>query len=113
MFRIGQKVVCVAANFNHDWSVVPNRPQNGLIYTIRGLRMWNFRDKGPLVCVYLEEIHNDVNHWTSGEHAEHPFAAWRFKPLIEKKTDTGMAILKKIASDVSNKQIVPIKEDVE
>ena len=76
-FRVGEKVVCVDADEN--WFLTQDA-----IYTIVGILPGNFRQCDGL---HLAEI-------------AHPsglaFYASRFRPIVERKTDTGMAILQKL-----------------
>lgn len=108
-FHVGQQVVCIDDNPNDGLTWCKgSSPKIGEIYTIRGFLI--SPSDGGIPCVRLHEIINRCfRHGVWYENCG--YALYRFRPLIEKKTDTGMAILKKIASDVTKKQIIPIKED--
>lgn len=108
-FYVGQKVICVDDQFSQLWvddELTGNRPVKGVIYTIRGIVTWNFRDgTGP--AIYLEEVVNSPNPrgWFGNlGHLEHPFTIERFRPVIERKTDisifTEMLTPKKISEPV-------------
>jgi hypothetical protein len=85
MFRIGQKVVCIAGPLHYNPKVI-NKPVIGRVYTVRGIcagdHIWT--DKAHGVGILLEELINDL-HVASGE--EYGFYAKRFRPVVEKKTD--------------------------
>ena len=98
MFRIGQKVVCVndeiiseldkARGFN--W--LPGcKPVRGAVYTVRATKACC--DGAP--GVLLDEIQN--RYLRKGiTYKDAPYASIRFRPVIERKTETGMAILREI-----------------
>jgi hypothetical protein len=93
-FRIGQKVVCIK-------SLTPsldcrNVPHKGAVYTVRG-----FSDdctyRPDETAIYLEEIVNQPFYYERyGWYGEPSFMAFRFRPVVERKTDAGMAILRKL-----------------
>lgn len=89
-FHVGQKVVCVDGRgpFN---KVYPAgiQPSKGTIYTIAATGLFN---GNPHVDVM--ELPKHCNHACD-------WRASRFRHAIERSTDAGMAILKKIASDAS------------
>lgn len=102
MLRVGQKVVCV--------DVEPKNPRRvpvteclklGAVYTIRtvGDFPWPL-DRVAGAAVWLAEIHRHDPH---PEFVDYPFAASRFRPVVERGTETGMAILRRIADDVREK----------
>lgn len=102
-FRVGQKVVCVDARDTAEFSPFPtiNCGMDGLaegtVYTIR--RLGDFRG---VFCLWLEEIKRPLR--TRGEierFGESGYCAARFRHLVEKKTDAGMAILKTILDEVN------------
>lgn len=84
-FRVGQKVVCIDAKFR-DY---PCPLREGAIYAVRGFNTGY--DNGG-IGVLLEESQGGVR--PSGE--ERGFYLDRFRPLIERSTDTGFAILKRL-----------------
>lgn len=102
MFRIGQKVVCV------DIKGLKTPPWNVLcvnkIYTIARVGGVPWHDK-PLVDLF--ETPKSNNAWPV-------YYMHRFRPLIERKTDAGMAILKKILDreTVGDRTHVPKKAGV-
>jgi hypothetical protein len=55
-------------------------------------------------ALYLNEIVNAICHFDDGDVGEHPFWIGRFRPVVERKTDTGMAILTKILDDARAKE---------
>ena len=82
MFRIGQKVVCVCTPADER----PGEPPNGSVSTVS-----NVYKSVDGLCLELEE-------WPAPESSEH-FPGWRasfFRPVIERKTNIGMAILEEI-----------------
>ena len=90
MFYVGQKVVCV------DDSLPPNDmnmarelgielPMRGSIYTVREIVTDFVPGRNHL---RLNEIPNPViEEWEDEKAAEPAFSFWRFRPLIERKTD--------------------------
>lgn len=97
-FRVGQKVVCVDDTWVNPYWIknTPNKPLLGAVYTIRCIRA------GRRGCsVLIEEISNPLH--SSG--IELGFYARRFRPLVERKTDTGMSILKSILADAENYKV--------
>lgn len=92
-FRVGQKVVCV------DDSRLPDEPGpyvvKGNVYTIIEIYEEDTIQEGVsphLLFAELPVVEKDP--WTRG------YFAGCFRPAVEGKTDTGMAILKQILSDV-------------
>lgn len=99
-FHVGQKVVCITDDFWHPLAhLVPHLPRKGGLYHVRGY--------APLIgdpCVmpgasfiWLAEI---VNPGSSGQ--EPSFAAYCFRPVIERKTD--ISVFTKLLSPI------PVKE---
>lgn len=89
MFRVGQKVVCIdspTSDVRPPWREFPRK---GAVYTVRGDRP-HFEPS-----ILLEEIISDVG-WDGYEAG---FAARRFRPIVERKTDIGFAheILRKVS----------------
>jgi len=103
-FHVGQKVVCVdATNFrNPHLSYLTNGkyPCLGMVYTIRGFT--------PSAMILLEGMHCAPYSWTT-HYGEGGWLPWRFRPVIEKSTDTGMAILREILDRETVKDDKPIK----
>lgn len=80
MFHVRQKVVCVC---NHNIGLgcwLRDIPKVNHIYTIRGFEVANGID-----CLLLEEITN--RYLTEGGTYSEAYAASRFRPLVDKKTD--------------------------
>ena len=87
-FHVGQKVVCVSGperdpprpELNPLSYWIPNWPQTGAKYTIRGI------DREGFEGLLLEEIRNPLRPFAEG-HGEARFDPDRFRPIVEKKTD--------------------------
>lgn len=86
-FRVGQKVVCV-----ETWSPTAGQgygdevgPIEGQIYTIRAIGCFNSSYPGMLLC-RLHEIINPVRDYAEGRD-EGAFGAFRFRPIVNRKTD--------------------------
>lgn len=95
-FRVGQKVVYIDDHDDQSWEGRrPNHVREKEIYTIRWCGEYNF-ENGPSPAVYLSEVKNPKSRWFDGSCSEPAFGAERFRPLIEKSTDTGMAVLREI-----------------
>lgn len=104
-FNIGQKVVCVDDKLRYpagmqfarsDGSVgISDGDMGGLrrnaIYTVARIHAGKVG-----VDIELDEI--------SRGPTDRGFCATRFRPLIERSTDTGMAILRKIEDDAARKR---------
>lgn len=93
MFRIGQKVVCV------DDECAPGRawvrwgpPKLGAVYTVAATGLNSINGAGT--CIAVEEIKGQ-------------YRASRFRPVTERKTETGMAILREILDRESHQDRVP------
>ena len=93
-FRVGQKVVCVETwtpGSNYSPNIV-NGPVEGGVYTVREvgyLHPW-YPD---LVVVLLLELDNSGGKWTfrgAPYEWEPPFAARRFRPVVDRKTDISL-----------------------
>lgn len=96
-FHVGQKVMCidVAGIDMRQFARVPKEiaPIKGQVYTVRG-----FSDApNPGVAIFLEEIINPIIRFVdNGWLGERSFMTFRFRPLIERKTDISIftALLK-------------------
>ena len=88
-FRVGQKGVCVDASPTYVGHPVPLTL--GAIYTIETVVF-----ACGLQGVSLREVKSFAD-----RHHRAEFLASRFRPLVERKTDTGMAILKSILDEVN------------
>lgn len=89
MFRIGQKVVCVDDR-PREFYQQPTLLVKGQIYTIRGFTESPIDGAGLL----LEEIIINAKPFTNGQ--ERGYLPRRFRPAVERKTDTGFSILEEI-----------------
>lgn len=91
MFWIGQKVVCINAWMNFHL-------KEGTVYTVTGKRTVNS---------YPGLLLAEVAHYNRNL----PFDTWRFRPLVEKSTDTGFAILREILDreTITDKSRAPVK----
>lgn len=92
-FRVGQKVVCVKSR-RYGGTGAEIMPVKGNVYTVRGIDL-NRPGCNCEVGLWLEEITNPPMDYRGGIE-ECSFDATRFRPLVEKKTETGMAILREI-----------------
>jgi|GEM_PF-6401882 len=99
MFRVGQKVVCV-------------RPDAlGILVARRVYTISHFSygyDNGPL-ALHLCEV--STGHYRPRGLGERGFAPDRFRPVVEKKTDTGFAILEEIRrrETIDERQKIPAR----
>lgn len=96
-FRVGQKVVCVDASYPDD-ALNPSPLVLNAIYTIKKILPQNFFGH---FGVQLNEIEcpEELFYLPAFRHT-------RFRPLVEKKTDAGMAILKSILEDAENYKVI-------
>ena len=77
-FHIGQVVVCIddkGLPVPYCDRAVTACPQEGCVYTIRGILVIEDR-----VGLWLEEIRNPPAKWLDGEVRELAFRSWRFRP---------------------------------
>lgn len=106
MFHVGQKVVCIN---DGPSSFTPNavwrdgeKIVKGIIYTVRRSHFFE-----GIPCLWLNEVtRSNAARTRWGDDVG--YGQWRFRPLIERKTDIGFAILKKICDDTDTK--VPQRE---
>jgi hypothetical protein len=76
--------------------------------------MLEFAD-GDHEAIWLEEIINPVRGWRiRGQCKEVEYGFWsaRFRPLIERKTDAGMVILREIIDRESHQDKTPVTRTV-
>lgn len=104
-FHVGQKVVCVGMGPKYRGNpILRDSPYNGIkiggVYTIRSLNVWSL----SLTIVCLHEVDNSHLIGVGGGTIEPGWDIRGFRPLIERKTDSGVAILKKIARDVTERK---------
>lgn len=83
MFRIGQKITCIAVLESSDaLKFIPNRPVLNGVYTVRAdALVYNEQ------YLLLEELHNPADDWSEIGYGEPPFWHGLFRPLVERKTD--------------------------
>jgi hypothetical protein len=117
-FHVGQKVVCVnGAFYSHTWfDYVPHRPETGVVYTVRAFGEAKFTSANDCClethpAVLLMELVNPEITWKGIGLEEQMFPADRFRPLISKSTEAGMAILREILDreSVDERKQVPIR----
>lgn len=101
-FRIGQKVVCVDDNFSGGYGD-EIAPKKGEIYTIR----WLGYDEDS-VCRLVEIRNKRRPYVVNGTItvSENAFFTRRFRPVVEKSNDAGMAILKKLLEPTHHSETV-------
>lgn len=111
-FHVGQKVVCVLdftdksptdARMMPGLGWLDNGPKRGAVYTIRSI---STDEDG--CYIRLAEILNPERNYLYGR-MEPMFTIKRFRPLAEKKTETGMAILQEILNRETITDSLPIK----
>jgi hypothetical protein len=78
-FRVGQKVVCIRRR-QGDLFDGEHDPVLGQVYTIRSLSYWE-----GMLGLHLEEIINPIVMTRCGI-LERCFYAYRFRPVVERKT---------------------------
>jgi hypothetical protein len=91
-FRVGQKVVCIAT-WDHNGKGYGDEvgPVKGSIYTVRCIGV-GLSPKFPTsLQVRVFEILNPTRQYAEGFY-EGAFAAWRFRPVDDRKTDIGVFI---------------------
>lgn len=107
-FRVGQKVVCIddsstdpaiRASLQRDGMVWPIK---GTIYTVRWIGCWHFRDQYH-PAVRLIEIVNPIIAWSDGTADELAFISSRFRPLIERRSQTDISFALDILDKVNGK----------
>lgn len=111
-FHVGQKVVCIGTpgtpNIDWDawcayWKVV--KPTRGETYTVRDTRI----GRDGRQHILLVEIVNPIVPFKDAPDQEKRFWAEAFRPIVEKKTDAGMAILQEILTRETITDSPPIK----
>lgn len=97
-FRVGQKVVCISDDWEFRARAYANTlPQAKAVYTVREILDL------PTGCgLTLEEI-RDLVRWPDKPASEAAWTSRAFRPLIDKSTDTGMAILRKLLDPAHHK----------
>ena len=97
MFRVGQKVVRVSSSSGDARGIAVAKKYNhsapclGEICTVRSINIWPF-------STIITLVEHDNSHIQAALHLpyEPGFNARCFRPVVKGKTDTGMAILKKL-----------------
>jgi hypothetical protein len=98
-FRVGQKVVCVDARCTDEYTspFLVGRFSNakfigdmdglerGVIYTVRAVG--SYPTAPGMLSLWLVEIVRPVISLDEAPYGEPPFAAARFRPVVERKTD--------------------------
>lgn len=101
-FHVGQKVVCVDPS-TLSGGGLPFSPEEapikGQIYTVHRCFI---DDDGDKVLHLVEIARDEVSREMWGPDAG--YGAFRFRPLITRSTETGMAILRKVADDAAKRQ---------
>lgn len=109
-FRVGQKVVCVDDDpKNHGNWTAPTDLETlhgltrGHVYTVQ--KIGSYRGAA---CVWIAEIQRPTPD-TCKQFGEAGFSSRRFRPVVEKSTDSGMAILREILDRETIKDRAPIR----
>lgn len=100
IFRAGQRVVCIDAKVRPESSLFVIGGEElveGTVYTVRA-NVTAGPDSTP--AILLEEIRLPA---LSGPFDEGAFYADRFRPVTERSTETGMAILRKVLQEIKEK----------
>ena len=103
-FHIGQKVVCVDAR---ETGIDRNVLTKGAVYTVRWI--------GPRASTHptLPEMNTPLAirliEVPRRTHSDNPFSIARFRPVVEKSTESGMAILREILDRETIKDDKPVK----
>jgi hypothetical protein len=85
-FRVGQKVVCIDADFPHSmYSEYVQFPKKNGVYEIRGILPFVDPADGRQF-IYLAGITNRKLAYLQGAF-ESAFPSNRFRPIVERKTD--------------------------
>lgn len=92
-FYPGQKVVCVDAT----WRVPDGPLVEGRVYTVDGVTSQPSIYCGASKSAGFSLRLVEVPRWRGHDYRSDRFDASRFRPLTERSTETGMAILRKIA----------------
>lgn len=101
-FHVGQKVVGVNSPKLAKANVVGMHDIAGKVFTVREIAPEYLPAHG-MVGIRVEEIRGDLVRF-KGALFEPAFLAHSFRPLQERSTETGMAILRKVADDASKKR---------
>lgn len=109
MFRIGQKIVCVdASKHPHNWRA-PSILREGAIYTVKGFEK---AFQTGIELIVLEESNVPTGWFVTSLFPgvkrgpfNYGYRPSRFRPVVEKKNETGMEMLRKL-QDPANHQIL-------
>jgi hypothetical protein len=105
-FRIGQKVVCIKQGSWTALSLGEVGPSYGDVLTIRRID----DDAGETYFRFTEIMNpQDGSVDKNGNYSEARFWSARFRPVVERKTKTGMAILREILDRESHQDKPPVK----
>ena len=105
-FHVGQKVVCIRSGWT-NLREGETAPEKGQVLTIRGIGL--FPEGAALL---FEEIHNPTCALYKANPKEAFFIATKFRPVVERKTETGMAILREILDRETHQDKPPVKRTV-
>lgn len=102
--RVGQRVVCINDDFDPLWRLQNiATPIINSIYTIREISLWQYGGGETSVAFRLMEIIQKPERWTGPgdlvQVAEMPFAADRFRPVINPEAD--LAVFESILRGVN------------
>lgn len=103
-FHVGQKVVRVEVDRSLGRGHAALRGKGtrtviGAVYTIRAINVWP-----QLTMLRFEGMNHSNLIGINGSTIEPGYDSRGFRPLIERKTETGFAILKKICDDVRERE---------
>jgi hypothetical protein len=102
MFHVGQKVVCVDASVTYSWAPGAEIIE-GAVYTVRGLGLDVTGQPG--LRLHEVELTGPFGHVSNGPYKDKCYRATRFRPVIERKTNTGFAVLE----EIRNRESVPVE----
>lgn len=99
-FRVGQKVVCVDGTPDYYDPEPSINPVTNGIYTVANVYVVD----GDTMLELIEVPHPESDEFYAG------FAVEFFRPVVEKSTDTGMAILREILDRETIKDRAPVRQ---
>jgi len=95
MFYVGQEVVCINAGCRDLRPWMGDIPKVGAKYTVTRVSVvFDLMVCKDVAVIGVAEIRNSKT-WDG------LYASWRFRPLTKKSTETGVAILRKVADEAS------------
>jgi hypothetical protein len=89
MFEIGDRVVCIDDNWEHNYFKAKNLPIKGMIYTIRG-----FCTNYSILGIFFEELYNPIVY--IGRNDEASFDSDSFKKVKNTDISQFQALLKPV-----------------